>query len=1345
MTAPEPARRPVARSRGGDPAPGLDVDRGRADEPHPLTTMQEAFGNLGAIRRLADPAVQARLEVGAPDDDYEREADRVAASIMRRPEPASGSADPHVQRRAEDDDKKKATPPPQRAPGAAQKAAPAPPPPTKATPPSAAAVAAPPKPVVAPPTQPAAAPKQAARPSPPPTPTVAPPKPTATPKKPPEAPKAQAEPAKKQPERRREDERVARKPAGAGVPAVTPTAARTIQSQQGAGRPLPPSERSFFESRFGRDLTGVRVHDDAAARNAARDVSAQAFTYGQDVYFGAGRYRPGTESGRELLAHELAHTIQQRPGARLERRVQRVPTQPPGPAGTTTTSGAAPTSTVGTAPAAPGSATSSKEAYHGMTVSSNAAAIDLANPPTQLKGSVTGTGAAKRLNLDEVNIPAFKLHDAPGNQWDKNARPFVKPAGFVRTDIQDTTWRNKVGLRNGAVREEFKTELERIINAQHQGPHVPVNENTMYRLVLQADTTKDFTGNVAALSRALSVPIWSEPAGQLAAKPYQVDHIRELQLANYTNPGNDVFADEPENLWLLDGAVNLKSGRDIQGAISMRITSFREGIEEYYKLREQAAGNRRNPVAAARGHMHTDLSAAGHPGLLSTDDTNAQYTVEFDRVGSGLGPKTVTPQQFWKRDKIENAHHLRWLRAHSTVARPGHITIFANAASATPAAAPGATAAPAAVELTVAGVEFDTHGTEPRSGERLRFLPPLAVDEKHLTAEPAGGTYGHLVMGFPRNKPLEFPAGADRRLDVHQVTGVENAAVIDPTQAKALLSGASYKRMSPVRILSAGVEPGRGFSIHGQIVADVPLLREGIDFEIAGDEISVYKEFHTGSFDVAAPLRVADSSLVVSAGTTTGLTVAGFIDFGIDRVGAGRISAAAGSHGFALNGDFQFESDIFDPARIAMRYEHIEHGAHNGLSIEGDIGIKRGRLRGIESATLHVAYADGHLEAHGHAVFEIPGVREADIQLTYDGEHGLMITASVVLGEIPGIRDGSLSVTVAERREGGWRVAAHGEATAAIPGLETRLVIDYDDGAFLAQATLPIHQGRLTGEITLGATNRPTDENNRPLPDAPPLPDVHIFGSGTAALDFGFVHGSATVRLLANGELEVEGTLSVPHVELWPPIGPPKEALFHPHPLEFPIFGPVVITIGGRVDREYGITAGVLSGSLSAHYNPAHEDQTHLHGAIHLHSSAFAGLDLVLTVGVGLDAIIGSLEADIALGAEIRVDANVDPDIQIDWTPTSGLSIDPVFEASLTPKLRFHIDAEITASLAFWSKTWTKNLAEKEFGSSLVLSVKLPTHYDEAHGFSVDWSHLEFHYPDIDPFEIGKEFLESLV
>ena len=77
------------------------------------------------------------------------------------------------------------------------------------------------------------------------------------------------------------------------------------------GRALPDSERRFFEPRFGQDFSRVRIHTGAQAGKAARSVNALAYTLGPDVVFGEGQYWPGTDSGRRLLAHELAHTIQQ--------------------------------------------------------------------------------------------------------------------------------------------------------------------------------------------------------------------------------------------------------------------------------------------------------------------------------------------------------------------------------------------------------------------------------------------------------------------------------------------------------------------------------------------------------------------------------------------------------------------------------------------------------------------------------------------------------------------------------------------------------------------------------------------------------------------------------------------------------------------------------------------------------------------------------------------------------------------------------------------------------------------------------------------------------------------------
>lgn len=82
-----------------------------------------------------------------------------------------------------------------------------------------------------------------------------------------------------------------------------------------AGQSLDPSTRSLMESRFGTTFADVRVHTHAYAGRAAAGVQARAFTLGQDIVFAQGQYAPGTADGRSLLAHELAHVVQQRHAA----------------------------------------------------------------------------------------------------------------------------------------------------------------------------------------------------------------------------------------------------------------------------------------------------------------------------------------------------------------------------------------------------------------------------------------------------------------------------------------------------------------------------------------------------------------------------------------------------------------------------------------------------------------------------------------------------------------------------------------------------------------------------------------------------------------------------------------------------------------------------------------------------------------------------------------------------------------------------------------------------------------------------------------------------------------------
>jgi hypothetical protein len=77
------------------------------------------------------------------------------------------------------------------------------------------------------------------------------------------------------------------------------------------GQPLDPATRAFFEPRFGHDFSQVRVHTDVRAAESARAIHAQAYTLGDDIVFGTRRYSPETATGRQLLAHELAHVVQQ--------------------------------------------------------------------------------------------------------------------------------------------------------------------------------------------------------------------------------------------------------------------------------------------------------------------------------------------------------------------------------------------------------------------------------------------------------------------------------------------------------------------------------------------------------------------------------------------------------------------------------------------------------------------------------------------------------------------------------------------------------------------------------------------------------------------------------------------------------------------------------------------------------------------------------------------------------------------------------------------------------------------------------------------------------------------------
>lgn len=83
----------------------------------------------------------------------------------------------------------------------------------------------------------------------------------------------------------------------------------------GGARPLDSSVRTALEPRFGYDFGQVRVHTTPQAADSAAALNARAYTVGSNIVFGAGAYAPGSSEGQRLIAHELAHVVQQSEGS----------------------------------------------------------------------------------------------------------------------------------------------------------------------------------------------------------------------------------------------------------------------------------------------------------------------------------------------------------------------------------------------------------------------------------------------------------------------------------------------------------------------------------------------------------------------------------------------------------------------------------------------------------------------------------------------------------------------------------------------------------------------------------------------------------------------------------------------------------------------------------------------------------------------------------------------------------------------------------------------------------------------------------------------------------------------
>lgn len=1079
---------------------------------------------------------------------------------------------------------------------------------------------------------------------------------------------AQQEDRKEEPLQKKEPEGIQTK---GGNREISSGFESNLSQSKGGGSPLPGGIKSQMESGFGTDFSNVRVHTDSNAVQMNREVGAQAFTHGSDVYFNEGKFNPGSKSGQHLIAHELTHTVQQ--GATVHpKMIQRVDEE------AEDTPSNEYTFTEGR----------NREEYSIDTLSNTA-------------------------TLPTIGVPRFKVPFGP------NAGFNLPVGGPQRENTHLQVWET-AAMGGAGFTQEFNSKIQ-----QENAPNLTFNNSPIYYLTLKGGSARQsrgqsegdegvIFGSQETIRRRISRPYWTS-SGQY--KPHDVDHKRELQLG-----GGET---DLQNLWMLESSANRSSGSLINNEINRRIRLL---------------------LSESQDHLQ-------NPPNLDTVKDN--YTITVTRgVTAGHGMRLnseAEPNQNWSLDNIKDGRHLRGLKflteaeveAAGLRGSPDELVLYSNSVGGRPIRIPWDEEARNAGRKD--GLAGQNLWIGKRGGANLR-IDSVIYNSNTSGGEGQGGNGSIICTAFPGTNGM-IREKTNLAFTINPAPGVSYGGVISrPSVLHAALHALELKQLSPITLTVAELDDEVGLKATGTIAPTVPLIgNANINIVINADGVRISKIFSQEDLNFPPPFSVNNTSLEIFAGTE-GLGIEGQIDFGINQVGEGHIGAAAStSGGFELEGAFNFDSELFDPAEINVEYRD------NVWTIGGEIGIPEGKVRGIKHATITASYSENNFAASGEAELDIPGIEQGALEVHY-GEEGFSISGDFNLSsEIPGIRGGNVTASVARRADGeSYSVSVSGSAQPDIPGIDSALSVAYEDGAFTIEGSASYERGMLSGQVDIGATNRTIGDDGQPTGD--PDDTMRVYGGGSLTLTLTpWLQATAGVHFLPNGEIEVVGRIGLPDsVDIFDRKSIDRN-LFTVPAIEIPIFaiplGPRSIGLVARITGGLDFTAGFGPGQLrdlyaEVAYNPDREDETTITGHGEFAIPADAGLTLRGDLGLGVSVGIASLSGGIEIAGTLGLEGEAAAAVDVNWSPQTGLALDAEGRVTVNPKFTFDVNAFARASLDLWitsiSETWRYNLASFSWGPDIQFGIVFPVHYREGEPFDMSFDDIQVIYPDLDVVEMAK-------
>ena len=909
------------------------------------------------------------------------------------------------------------------------------------------------------------------------------------------------------------------------------------------------------------------------------------------------------------------------------------------------------------------------------------------------------TGGKKKMTIKSISLP-----NKPGK--DSVSGPFKTRAPGTRDDDPQKTWLEAVTVSDTALTSALP-DAKGFATA----PDAP-SESLIFILKVKSQDAY-VVGTRADIAAQSKIPTWRSNGNH---DRMEVDHIKENQIGG---------ADGMANYQLLDSRANRGAGNALRDEIKNRINSAKARLKQ-------------------KGEADGVLSAAQIADLSkSPDDIRKDFEVEF--LSQTATKLPIGGRGYdWQRGQIESGEHVGALTLKDAkslsadeqkrfLGDSSQLVIYLGRGASSPR------------HVAWDGANGPTDGRQDRwIGQHLDLVDvgPHGNSPTQVVAE----VYARHTKFKQRTIQIPMSEIGGRNYAFRLPADYRSSEMLE------------FEGWSPIRIDSFGIEEG-GIGVRGKLMPTLPIFKPGseIDFAVQDGEITLSKTFSGDEFDIPGPVKIAGSSLTLSAtGGSDGFRAAldGRLEFEVDRVGKGFLGAAAGTSGdFAAEGEFDFDPTLFKGADAKVKVAYKD----SRFTGEGTLKIGEDQIKGIKSAEIEVKFEDDVWTAAGTVQPKVPGVTEGALEMKFDPDGGFEITGRLTLGkDIPRLKSGHLEATVTKSGED-WKLKGTGKAELDIPGVAASLEASYDDGAFMAEARLGYEKGIARGEVTVGASNMPPGEDGG-RPSGDPGETLTLWGAGSVTLRFTpWLEGTVGMKVNPDGSMEVKGKVAMPdEFEVFPQKKIEKELLSIG--VDIPLVGVAVlgqrigifITIGGSLTASASVGPGVLKDTeVEVTWNPEDESATRVTGGARFVVPAEAGLRMAITGALGAGIPVVSASAGLELGGTLGVKGEASAGATLEWTPSGGVNMEADVKVEAQPTFTFDLTGfvDVSADLVLdtvelYSKRW--KLASVEYGSDMKVGAKLAVTVENSEVKPISVDDIEFITPDIDPVATAKGLIKSL-